>query len=124
MCNARSAKRLEKYSGLSLDERIEHHAGQVWGECSASLTAYDSATHGPGSDEAIRARIAMHELGNCTSQADFEMSLRADVQRFRHEIEAVFGRFMSLIPTDLLVITDALTVLEKGMLLLRSDPLL
>lgn len=110
---------LEKYSGLSLDERIEHHAGQVWGECSASLTAYDSATHGPGSDEAIRARIAMHELGNGTSQADFEMSLRADVQRFHHEIEAVFGRFMSLIPTDLLVITDALTVLEKGMLFNR-----
>jgi hypothetical protein len=110
---------LEKYREASLDERLEDHVGEVWDEYRRCIEAYDAEKHPGGSDEDIRAEIARDALEGVSSKDQFEAALKADLLRFHPEIQAVFGRFMQLIPDELLVITDTVTVFQKKMLFQR-----
>lgn len=110
---------LEQYRTLSLDERLEQHVAEIWDEYQRCLMAYKAEEHAAGSDEAIRAEIAEFALRGFSSKEKFEAMLRDDLKRFRAKIENTFSRFMRLVPDEIMVIGDSVTVFEKRMLFER-----
>jgi len=110
---------LEQYKTMTLDERLEHQLDSSWDDYQSCIRAFDSNIHAIGSDQELRSRIAQAVLNDFSSKDDYLAKARDDIQRFQGEIEAAYLRFMALIPDDLLVITDTVTVFEKKMLFQR-----
>lgn len=110
---------LAAYEQLSLRERVEHHARELWGQYQRCLAGYDPVVHSVGSDEALRSRIATHGIDGARDQDEFERRLFDAIDEHMNQIETRFRKFMELVPEQILLITDTMTVFENKWLLGR-----
>lgn len=111
---------LEAYAELTLEQRLEVHVVELWDENQACIAGYDPTKHPIGSAEELRHRIGQHLLGDFKGRQAFEEYVRACLRKHIREIETIFRKFMSLLPDDLLVITDTVTIFDNERLFQRS----
>jgi hypothetical protein len=109
----------ETYEEQTFRERLEHQARLSWDSCQRCLAGYDPRKHAYGSDEELRARIAVREIDGATNREEFERRLLQAVGQHLAELEPRFNKFMELVPRDLLLITDSMTVFENPALFER-----
>ncbi|KYF93600.1 hypothetical protein BE20_09015 [Sorangium cellulosum] len=106
----------EAYTELTLEQRFETHVTKLWDEHQADIAGYDPMKHAVGSGEELRHRLGRHLRGRFTDRQAFEDDIRACLRQHIREIDNVFRKFMSLVPDDLLVISDTVTIFDdKGL---------
>lgn len=110
---------LVNYSALSVRDRLLTHVRETWDEYQGCLRGYDPGRHAFASDEEFRNRIALHGLDGATTPEEFGASLALAIDVHLPQMQERFDQFMSLVPTQLLVITDTVSVFENKWLLSR-----
>ena len=107
------------YEALSLDGRFDCEVERLWRSFQTCLSAYDPSKHAPGSDEEFRARIATFALEGIDSRIQFGDQLRASFETHRAEIERIFVEWMALIPKQILLVADTMSIFESEWLMKR-----
>lgn len=110
-----------EYDGLTLDQRFEVELLRLWQSFQDCLSRYDPARHPPGSDEEFRSRVAAVALEGVESREAFESELRASYAAHRHEIERIYEEWMALVPKQILVVADTLSIFESEWLFRRME---
>jgi hypothetical protein len=111
---------LNAYEKLSLDERFAAEGERLWQSYQNCFAGYEPAKHAPGSDEEFRMRIAAFCLEGLEDRAQFEADLGESYRAHRKEIERVFEEWMRLVPTQLLMIADSVSIFENEWLFKRT----
>ena len=109
------------YEKLSLDERFGVEVGRLWESFQTCLSSYDPAKHAPGSDEEFRARIATFALEGIDGREAFEAELRRSYDAHRSDIERVYNEWMGLVPKQILVVADSVSIFESDWLFKRMQ---
>lgn len=110
-----------EYDGLTLDQRFEVELLRLWQSFQDCLSRYDPARHPPRSDEEFRSRVAAVALEGVESREAFESELRASYAAHRHEIERIYEEWMALVPKQILVVADTLSIFESEWLFRRME---
>jgi len=92
-----------------------------WESFQKCLAAYDPLKHLPGSDAELRARIATFALDGIESRAHFEAVVRAGFEQHRKEIERAYAEWMVLVPNQIVLVADTLSIFESDWLLKRMQ---
>jgi hypothetical protein len=110
---------LAKYAEGSIREQFEYHVRQCWDSYQSCVAGYDPARDGAGSDEHVRYLIGIHCLGRASSRDDFERALMASLDVHWEELVRRREAFLDLVPRELMVISDTMTILDSSWLLKR-----
>jgi hypothetical protein len=85
------------------------------------LSGYDPTRHAPGSDEEYRNRIAVAAIDGAPTREEFERRLPEAIELHLPELQPLRDKFLSMLPTDLMVVCDARGVWGNRELLLRMN---
>ncbi|WP_441290656.1 hypothetical protein ACSRUE_09155 [Sorangium sp. KYC3313] len=107
------------YQNASFDERVGAHIAEMFGEYQRCLAGYDPKVHAPASDEELRYRIAITALNGATTKETFETALRTSLRKYESELKSALERYLELVPRDLMVLTDTVTMLDDANLRTR-----
>lgn len=109
----------ENYASRSLRERLELHARQSWASYQRCLAGYDPSKHVAGSDEEVRHRIASNVLGGVKNRQEFEDAILLAIDEHLPDLEKRYVAYMSLLPDQLMVITDTMSIFDNQQLMDR-----
>jgi hypothetical protein len=110
---------LAAYEKLTLRERLERHAKELWEEFADCLAGYVPEKHPFGSDEEFRSRIATHGIDGARNREEFEGSLVQAMVEHAEILNREYESFMSMVPQELLLISDTSTIFENKWLFER-----
>jgi hypothetical protein len=109
----------EDYASLSFRQRMSHHVRGSWESYQRCIAGYDPSKHPYASDEELRHRTAVNVLDGAKTFEEFADAVEHAVDAHMPELEARFSAFMELFPTQIMVITDTMTIFDNEQLMTR-----
>lgn len=109
----------EDYSSLSFRQRMSRHIRESWESYQRCIAGYDPSKHAYASDEEFRNRIAVTVLDGANTLDEFAETVERAIDAHLPELEARFSAFMELFPTQIMVITDTMTIFDNDQLMTR-----